>query len=150
MEQASAVATEVTSSIMRLKLEVEEKKRAVSLLQTALVRQPHAPAAGKPRPRSLMFLGAVASKCEIRALCPRSSAGLLGGVRRRWAGGSWAAAVPVPLAGERSAGPIPLSWGLRSGFSLLPPGLKTSLSAHPRSGPGWALSRVPRGCRCSH
>lgn len=37
MEQASAVATEVTSSIVRLKLEVEEKKRAISLLQTALV-----------------------------------------------------------------------------------------------------------------
>ncbi|XP_064006789.1 centrosomal protein of 131 kDa isoform X9 [Pogoniulus pusillus] len=37
LEQASAVATEVTSSIMRLKLEVEEKKRTVSLLQTALV-----------------------------------------------------------------------------------------------------------------
>ncbi|XP_028940954.1 centrosomal protein of 131 kDa, partial [Antrostomus carolinensis] len=39
LEQASAVATEVTSSIMRLKLEVEEKKRAISLLQTALAQQ---------------------------------------------------------------------------------------------------------------
>ncbi|XP_059684098.1 centrosomal protein of 131 kDa [Gavia stellata] len=39
LEQASAVATEVTSSIMRLKLEVEEKKRAISLLQTALGQQ---------------------------------------------------------------------------------------------------------------
>ncbi|XP_033923294.1 centrosomal protein of 131 kDa isoform X2 [Melopsittacus undulatus] len=39
LEQASAVATEVTSSIMRLKLEVEEKKRAMSLLQTALAQQ---------------------------------------------------------------------------------------------------------------
>ncbi|XP_075297169.1 centrosomal protein of 131 kDa isoform X3 [Opisthocomus hoazin] len=39
LEQASAVATEVTSSIVRLKLEVEEKKRAVSLLQTALAQQ---------------------------------------------------------------------------------------------------------------
>ncbi|NWX40063.1 CP131 protein, partial [Steatornis caripensis] len=39
LEQASAVATEVTSSIMRLKLEVEEKKRAVGLLQTALAQQ---------------------------------------------------------------------------------------------------------------
>ncbi|XP_064006783.1 centrosomal protein of 131 kDa isoform X3 [Pogoniulus pusillus] len=39
LEQASAVATEVTSSIMRLKLEVEEKKRTVSLLQTALAQQ---------------------------------------------------------------------------------------------------------------
>uniref|UniRef100_A0A8D0HEP3 Centrosomal protein 131 n=1 Tax=Sphenodon punctatus TaxID=8508 RepID=A0A8D0HEP3_SPHPU len=37
--QASAVATEVTSSIMRLKLEVEEKKRAIDLLQTELVQQ---------------------------------------------------------------------------------------------------------------
>uniref|UniRef100_A0A8C0FNR1 Centrosomal protein 131 n=1 Tax=Bubo bubo TaxID=30461 RepID=A0A8C0FNR1_BUBBB len=37
--QASAVATEVTSSIMRLKLEVEEKKRAINLLQTALAQQ---------------------------------------------------------------------------------------------------------------
>ncbi|XP_042308228.1 centrosomal protein of 131 kDa isoform X8 [Sceloporus undulatus] len=37
LEQASAVATEVTSSIMRLKLEVEEKKRAITLLQTALL-----------------------------------------------------------------------------------------------------------------
>lgn len=41
VEQVSAVATEVTSSMMRLKLEVEEKKRAISLLQTALVCQPH-------------------------------------------------------------------------------------------------------------
>ncbi|XP_062976172.1 centrosomal protein of 131 kDa isoform X2 [Elgaria multicarinata webbii] len=39
LEQASAVATEVTSSIMRLKLEVEEKKRAITLLQTALAQQ---------------------------------------------------------------------------------------------------------------
>ncbi|XP_072737389.1 centrosomal protein of 131 kDa isoform X2 [Ciconia boyciana] len=39
LEQASAVATEVTSSIMRLKLEVEEKQRAISLLQTALAQQ---------------------------------------------------------------------------------------------------------------
>ncbi|KAM9258174.1 LOW QUALITY PROTEIN: centrosomal protein of 131 kDa [Cariama cristata] len=38
LEQASAVATEVTSSIMRLKLEVG-KKRAISLLQTALAQQ---------------------------------------------------------------------------------------------------------------
>uniref|UniRef100_A0A8D2NTT7 Centrosomal protein 131 n=1 Tax=Zosterops lateralis melanops TaxID=1220523 RepID=A0A8D2NTT7_ZOSLA len=37
--QVSAVATEVTSSMMRLKLEVEEKKRAISLLQTALTQQ---------------------------------------------------------------------------------------------------------------
>ncbi|NWW73430.1 CP131 protein, partial [Climacteris rufus] len=39
VEQVSAVATEVTSSMMRLKLEVEEKKRAISLLQTALSQQ---------------------------------------------------------------------------------------------------------------
>ncbi|NXP79209.1 CP131 protein, partial [Ramphastos sulfuratus] len=39
LEQASAVATEVTSSIMRLKLEVEEKKRTIGLLQTALAQQ---------------------------------------------------------------------------------------------------------------
>uniref|UniRef100_K7GIJ3 Centrosomal protein 131 n=1 Tax=Pelodiscus sinensis TaxID=13735 RepID=K7GIJ3_PELSI len=39
LEQASAVATEVTSSIMRLKLEVEEKKRAITMLQTALAQQ---------------------------------------------------------------------------------------------------------------
>ncbi|XP_044272867.1 centrosomal protein of 131 kDa isoform X2 [Varanus komodoensis] len=39
LEQASAVATEVTSSIMRLKLEAEEKKRAITLLQTALTQQ---------------------------------------------------------------------------------------------------------------
>ncbi|XP_072501385.1 centrosomal protein of 131 kDa isoform X3 [Notamacropus eugenii] len=37
LEQASAVATEVTSSMMRLKLEVEEKKQAMALLQTALL-----------------------------------------------------------------------------------------------------------------
>ncbi|KAI1232505.1 hypothetical protein IHE44_0006970 [Lamprotornis superbus] len=39
VEQVSAVATEVTNSMMRLKLEVEEKKRAISLLQTALREQ---------------------------------------------------------------------------------------------------------------
>ncbi|NXH22912.1 CP131 protein, partial [Bucco capensis] len=39
LEHTSAVATEVTSSIMRLKLEVEEKKRTISLLQTALAQQ---------------------------------------------------------------------------------------------------------------
>ncbi|XP_072501384.1 centrosomal protein of 131 kDa isoform X2 [Notamacropus eugenii] len=39
LEQASAVATEVTSSMMRLKLEVEEKKQAMALLQTALAQQ---------------------------------------------------------------------------------------------------------------
>lgn len=44
LEQASAVATEVTSSIVRLKLEVEEKKRAISLLQTALVGGSASPA----------------------------------------------------------------------------------------------------------
>ncbi|XP_069511265.1 centrosomal protein of 131 kDa isoform X2 [Ambystoma mexicanum] len=39
LEQASAVATEVTSSMMKLRLEVEEKKRVMSLLQTALAQQ---------------------------------------------------------------------------------------------------------------
>ncbi|XP_039766944.1 centrosomal protein of 131 kDa [Ornithorhynchus anatinus] len=39
LEQASAVAAEVTGSVLRLKLEVEEKKRAVALLQTALAQQ---------------------------------------------------------------------------------------------------------------
>ncbi|NXY25740.1 CP131 protein, partial [Atrichornis clamosus] len=39
VEQVSAVATEVTNSMMRLKLEVEEKKRAINLLQTALTQQ---------------------------------------------------------------------------------------------------------------
>ncbi|XP_025021828.1 centrosomal protein of 131 kDa isoform X1 [Python bivittatus] len=39
LDQASAVATEVTSSILRLRLEVEEKKRAIALLQTALAQQ---------------------------------------------------------------------------------------------------------------
>ncbi|NWH64393.1 CP131 protein, partial [Geococcyx californianus] len=38
LEQASAFATEVRSSIMRLKLEVEEKERTISLLQTALAQ----------------------------------------------------------------------------------------------------------------
>ncbi|XP_027705943.1 centrosomal protein of 131 kDa isoform X2 [Vombatus ursinus] len=38
-EQASAVAAEVTSSMMRLRLEVEEKKQAMTLLQTALAQQ---------------------------------------------------------------------------------------------------------------
>ncbi|KAM8947487.1 centrosomal protein of 131 kDa isoform 2-T2 [Pelodytes ibericus] len=39
LEQASAVATEVTSSMLKLRLEVEEKKKAVNLLQTALTQQ---------------------------------------------------------------------------------------------------------------
>ncbi|XP_069055852.1 centrosomal protein of 131 kDa isoform X1 [Pleurodeles waltl] len=39
LEQASAVATEVTSSMMKLRLEVEEKKRVTNLLQTALAQQ---------------------------------------------------------------------------------------------------------------
>lgn len=37
LDQVSAVATEVTSSIQKLRLEVEEKKKAVALLQKALV-----------------------------------------------------------------------------------------------------------------
>ncbi|KAM4691560.1 centrosomal protein of 131 kDa isoform 1-T1 [Rhinophrynus dorsalis] len=39
LEQASAVATEVTSSMLKLRLEMEEKRRAISLLQTALAQQ---------------------------------------------------------------------------------------------------------------
>nr|XP_033817590.1 centrosomal protein of 131 kDa isoform X2 [Geotrypetes seraphini] len=39
LEQASAVATEVTSSMLRLRLEVQEKQRAINLLQTALAQQ---------------------------------------------------------------------------------------------------------------
>lgn len=79
MEQASGVATEVTSSIMRLKLEVEEKKRGISLLQTALVGEPAPPAwgAGTKDPPPL-FLGA--SKHKIRAchLCPQPGVAVAG------------------------------------------------------------------------
>ncbi|XP_060700450.1 centrosomal protein of 131 kDa isoform X2 [Hemiscyllium ocellatum] len=39
LEQASVMATEVTSSMIRLKLEFEEKKRAIVMLQTALAQQ---------------------------------------------------------------------------------------------------------------
>uniref|UniRef100_W5N5R0 Centrosomal protein 131 n=1 Tax=Lepisosteus oculatus TaxID=7918 RepID=W5N5R0_LEPOC len=39
VEQASATAAEVTGSMMRLKLELEEKKRTVNMLQTALAQQ---------------------------------------------------------------------------------------------------------------
>ncbi|XP_056405692.1 centrosomal protein of 131 kDa isoform X2 [Hyla sarda] len=39
LEQASAVATEVTSSMLKMRLELEEKKKALSLLQTALAQQ---------------------------------------------------------------------------------------------------------------
>ncbi|XP_072882405.1 centrosomal protein of 131 kDa isoform X3 [Hemitrygon akajei] len=39
LEQASLRATEVTSSMIKLKLECEEKKRAVAMLQTALTQQ---------------------------------------------------------------------------------------------------------------
>ncbi|KAM3847721.1 centrosomal protein of 131 kDa [Vipera latastei] len=39
LDQVSAVATEVTSSIQKLRLEVEEKKKAVALLQKALAQQ---------------------------------------------------------------------------------------------------------------
>lgn len=37
VDQASATAAEVTGSMMRLKLGLEEKKRTVTMLQTALV-----------------------------------------------------------------------------------------------------------------
>ncbi|XP_043941012.1 centrosomal protein of 131 kDa isoform X2 [Protopterus annectens] len=39
LEQASAVATEVTTSMMKLKLELEEKKRTINMLNTALTQQ---------------------------------------------------------------------------------------------------------------
>ncbi|XP_053367904.1 centrosomal protein of 131 kDa isoform X3 [Clarias gariepinus] len=39
VDQASATAAEVTGSMMRLKLELEEKKRTVNVLQTALTQQ---------------------------------------------------------------------------------------------------------------
>ncbi|XP_073723229.1 centrosomal protein of 131 kDa isoform X1 [Misgurnus anguillicaudatus] len=39
VEQASATAAEVTGSMMRLKLEMEEKKRTINMLQTALAQQ---------------------------------------------------------------------------------------------------------------
>lgn len=41
VEQASVTAAEVTGSMMRLKLELDEKKRTVNMLQTALVKQTH-------------------------------------------------------------------------------------------------------------
>ncbi|CAK6965022.1 centrosomal protein of 131 kDa isoform X1 [Scomber scombrus] len=39
IEHASATAAEVTGSMMRIKLELEEKKRTVNMLQTALAQQ---------------------------------------------------------------------------------------------------------------
>ncbi|XP_030610410.1 centrosomal protein of 131 kDa isoform X3 [Archocentrus centrarchus] len=39
VEQVSATAAEVTSSMMRIKLELEEKKRTINMLQTALAQQ---------------------------------------------------------------------------------------------------------------
>ncbi|XP_073346059.1 centrosomal protein of 131 kDa [Pagrus major] len=39
VEQVSATAAEVTSSMMRIKLELDEKKRTVNMLQTALAQQ---------------------------------------------------------------------------------------------------------------
>ncbi|XP_030064441.1 centrosomal protein of 131 kDa isoform X2 [Microcaecilia unicolor] len=39
LQQASAVATEVTSSVLRLRMELQEKQRAINLLQTALAQQ---------------------------------------------------------------------------------------------------------------
>nr|XP_020460446.1 centrosomal protein of 131 kDa isoform X2 [Monopterus albus] len=39
VEQASATATELTGSMMRSKLELEEKKRTINMLQTALAQQ---------------------------------------------------------------------------------------------------------------
>ncbi|XP_056152829.1 centrosomal protein of 131 kDa isoform X2 [Lampris incognitus] len=39
VEQASATAAEISGSMMRLKLELEEKRRSVNMLQTALAQQ---------------------------------------------------------------------------------------------------------------
>uniref|UniRef100_UPI003AADA9DB centrosomal protein of 131 kDa isoform X2 n=1 Tax=Centroberyx gerrardi TaxID=166262 RepID=UPI003AADA9DB len=39
VEQASATAAEITGSMMRLKLELDEKRRTVNMLQTALAQQ---------------------------------------------------------------------------------------------------------------
>uniref|UniRef100_A0A8C6Q5Q7 Centrosomal protein 131 n=1 Tax=Nothobranchius furzeri TaxID=105023 RepID=A0A8C6Q5Q7_NOTFU len=39
VEQASATAAEVSGSMMKMKLELEEKKRTISMLQTALAQQ---------------------------------------------------------------------------------------------------------------
>ncbi|XP_041830699.1 centrosomal protein of 131 kDa isoform X2 [Melanotaenia boesemani] len=39
IEHTSATATEVTTSMMRIKMELEEKKRTVNMLQTALAQQ---------------------------------------------------------------------------------------------------------------
>lgn len=41
VEQASATAAEVTGSMMRIKLELDEKKQTVNMLQTALVGNTH-------------------------------------------------------------------------------------------------------------
>jgi len=41
IEHASATAAEVTGSMMRIKMELEEKKRTVNMLQTALVGEMH-------------------------------------------------------------------------------------------------------------
>ena len=49
VEQASATAAEVTGSMMRIKLELEDKKRTVNLLQAALVRS-HTHLAGNSDP----------------------------------------------------------------------------------------------------
>ena len=38
LEQASAMASEVTNTVLSQRLELEEKKRSVSMLQKALVR----------------------------------------------------------------------------------------------------------------
>lgn len=41
VEHASATAAEISTSMMRLKMELEEKKRTVHMLQAALVRTPY-------------------------------------------------------------------------------------------------------------
>ena len=152
MEQASAVATEVTSSIVRLKLEVEEKKRAVSLLQTALVCQPDVLArwgvetASPPQ----MFLGAVALKRKIGALqtelpvCVPSAAAFPERVpvSRRLPGMPPSQSL---LAWERSARSFPVWCGLLPDFSLLsfPPLDVKNLPQTPL--PGSVASRLREG-----
>ncbi len=40
LEQASAMASEVTNTVLSQRLELEERKRSVTMLQKALVRNP--------------------------------------------------------------------------------------------------------------
>lgn len=134
MEQASAVATEVTSSIVRLKLEVEEKKRAISLLQTALVGGSAPPARWGAKEQSPQhpFPGAEALERGARRCglgfpsilqqgqvlrCPPSSQGSCGAV------GCWVMQwFWFLLAWEGSSRSFPILWAL----FMLPRGLETT------------------------